>query len=76
MQPVARLDQTFKADITQISEGRGFESHVGRSFLRNEPDRLVKLMRVDFDAKALVRNYFFFTTYFMKGQHTTDCDLG
>ena len=35
---VARLaqsveHQTFTADITQISEGRGFESHVGRTML-------------------------------------------
>ena len=35
---VARLaqsveHQTFTADITQISEGRGFESHVGRNIL-------------------------------------------
>ena len=63
MQSVARLaqsveHQTFKADITQISEGRRFESHVGRSVLRNEPDGLGKLTPVDFDAQALVKNYF------------------
>ena len=38
MQYIARLaqsveHQTFKADITQTSEGRGFESHVGRIVL-------------------------------------------